>query len=118
MTPSPRDKITQALAEGVGTRLGHIRLSRNLTQAQLAEDAGTSPRTVKRLEAGENVSLDTFLSVLRALRLDSHLETFLPDPSIRPLERIKLSGQERQRASGRRITGPASAWAWGKDDSE
>lgn len=118
MTPPTRDKLTQTLAEALGARLGHIRLSRNMTQAQLAENAGTSLRTVKRLEAGENASLDTFLSVLRALRLDSHLETFLPDPSIRPLERVKLSGQERQRASGRRVTGPASTWAWGEDDSE
>lgn len=118
VTPPIRDKIIQVLAEALGTRLGHIRLSRNLTQAQLAEDAGTSLRTIKRLEAGENASLDTLLRVLRALRLDAHLETFLPDPDIRPLERVKLSGQERQRASGRRAAGPASAWAWGEEEDE
>jgi len=38
------------LAE-LGGRLARIRLDRNLTQAQLAEQAGVSKRTIERLEA-------------------------------------------------------------------
>ncbi|MBD3235945.1 MAG: helix-turn-helix domain-containing protein, partial [Candidatus Eisenbacteria bacterium] len=34
-------------------RLESIRLSRNTTQQQLAEEAGVSPRTIGRLEKGQ-----------------------------------------------------------------
>lgn len=41
------------LAE-LGDRLSRRRLQRNLTQAQLAREAGVSKRTVIRLERGES----------------------------------------------------------------
>ena len=112
------DSDVKGRAEALGARLAQIRLSRNLTQAQLAQDAGAALRTIKRLEAGDNVSLDTLFRVMGALRLATHLDAFLPDPNVRPMERVKLSGQERQRASGRRTVVPASAWAWGQEDEQ
>ena len=50
-------KITKQATDEVilgelGGRLAKIRLDRNLTQAQLATQAGVSKRTVERLEAG------------------------------------------------------------------
>ncbi|MCC6914799.1 MAG: helix-turn-helix transcriptional regulator [Rhodospirillaceae bacterium] len=100
----------------VGERLSKIRLSRNLTQASLAQDAGASVSSIKRLEAGENVSLDTFVRVLMALDLTEHLSAFLPDPEVRPIERVKRAGHERQRARGAVSVTKATDWAWGEDD--
>ena len=100
----------------VGERLSKIRLSRNLTQASLAQDAGASVSSVKRLEAGENVSLDTFVRVLMALNLTGHLSAFLPDPEVRPIERVKRDGHERQRARGAAAVTKATDWAWGEDN--
>lgn len=51
----------------LGRRIARIRLSRNLTQASLAREAGASVRSIKRLEAGGNVSLDTLVRVLAAI---------------------------------------------------
>ena len=79
-------------------RLESIRLSRNMTQAQLAGEAGVSIRTIGRLEKGEGVSLDTFIRVLTALGIQSSLEALLPDPSVRPIERVGIGGRERKRA--------------------
>jgi putative transcriptional regulator len=59
------DQIETALCK----RLQSIRLSRNMTQQQLAEEAGVSNRTIRRLEKGQGVSLDTFIRVLSALRI-------------------------------------------------
>jgi len=42
----------EAILGELGGRLAKIRLDRNLTQAQLATQAGVSKRTVERLEAG------------------------------------------------------------------
>ena len=101
----------------LGDRLSKIRLSRNLTRDQLAKDAGTSQRTLARLEAGDSVSLDAFIRVLLALKLESNLLGLLPDPTIRPIERVRMKGHERQRARpSRSSTKPASQWAWGDDE--
>ena len=68
-------------------RLESIRLSRNITQAQLADESGVSPRTIGRLEKGLGVSMDTFIRILIALGLQDNFEILLPNPEIRPIER-------------------------------
>ncbi|MFT6397391.1 MAG: hypothetical protein ACJAYU_002144 [Bradymonadia bacterium] len=64
------------------------------------------------MEAGEGVSLNTFLRVLSALGIPHALEDLLPDPSVRPVGRLE-SGTERKRASPQ--SGPLTMdeWAWG-----
>lgn len=95
-------------------QLESIRLSRNITQVQLAEEAGVSPRTIGRLEKGHGVSLDTFIRVLRALGIQQNLAVLLPDPSVRPVERVGAAGVERRRARpSQRSTERSTAWAWG-----
>jgi transcriptional regulator with XRE-family HTH domain len=101
----------------LGERLAKIRLSRNLTRVQLARATGTSPRTLARLEGGEGASLDSLIRVLLALNMQSNLLAMLPDPAVRPIERIKLRGRERQRARPIQAqTRRASDWAWGDDE--
>ena len=102
-------------------RLETIRLSRNLSQAALAEQSQISVRTLRRLEKGEGVSFDTFIRVLIALRLQPNLEAILPDPAVRPIERLGAGGSERKRARGRRVKVQSGAWSWadgGSDDDQ
>ena len=101
-------------------RLESIRLSRNLTQVQLAKEAGVSTRTIGRLEKGLGISLDTFIRVLSALGIQQNLEALLPDPTVRPVERIGIGGSERKRARPIRTDKENAAWSWGdgKDDDE
>ena len=103
------DQIEAALCK----RLETIRLSRNITQAQLAEEAGVSPRTIGRLEKGQGVSLDTFIRVLTALRIQQNLEALLPDPAVRPIERVGIGSGERKRARPAPIKRERPAWSWG-----
>ena len=93
-------------------RLKNIRLTRNITQARLAEEAGVSLRTIRRLEKGLGVSLDTFIRVLIALDIQHNLEGLLPDPTIRPFERVSLKGSERMRASTRQSIREDEPWTW------
>ncbi|KJF65234.1 helix-turn-helix domain-containing protein [Rhizobium nepotum] len=111
-------KTLEGILRDIGDRIAKIRLSRNLTQADLARQTGISVSSIKRLEAGENTSLDTFIRVLTALGLADHLTGFLPDPDVRPIERVKREGHERQRASGRKGATKATEWAWGEDHEE
>ncbi len=104
-------QIEQSLCK----RLEALRLARNITQQQLADEAGVSLRTIGRMEKGLGVSLDTFLRVLIALRLQGNLDALLPDPQIRPMERIGRRGKERKRARPK-VTENQAPWDWGEDE--
>lgn len=115
-TVASSEQIEVALCK----RLEHIRLSRNITQAQLAEEAGVSLSTIGRLEKGKGVSVDTFIRVLTALGIQRNLERMLPDPMVRPVERMGRSGRERKRARPSQSNREDSVWVWGdkKDANE
>ena len=81
----------------------------------LTGEAGVAPRTIGRFEKGQGVSVDTFIRVLTALRIQQNLEALLPDPAVRPVERIGIGGGERKRARpgpGRSGT-ERGTWSWG-----
>jgi len=96
-------------------KLVRIRLTRNITQKYLAEQAGVSVRTIRRLEKGLGVSLDTFIRALTALGVQQNLESMLPDPRIRPIDRAALKGVERKRAKQGKISEEKTAWVWGDE---
>jgi putative transcriptional regulator len=98
-------------------RLESIRLSRNITQAQLAEEAGVSPRTIGRLEKGKGVSMDTFIRIMMALNIQQNLEALLPDPTVRPIERVGIGAGERKRARPAKSIDELPTWSWGDGEA-
>ena len=108
----PAEKIEATLCR----RLETIRLSRNITQAELAREAGVSTRTIRRMENGEGTSMATFIRVLKALKLDSRLETLLPTEQIQPIQRVNKKMRVRERASGKRKkNAEPTSWKWGDE---
>jgi transcriptional regulator with XRE-family HTH domain len=99
-------------------QLKNIRLTRNFTQAQLAKESGVAIGTIKRLEEGKNVSLNTYIRIMMALHLQQNLETLLPDPTIRPIERVNTGGSERKRARPVRSDTENSTWTWGDESGD
>ena len=99
----------------IGQRLARLRLARNVTQATLAEKAGIGVRTLRRLEAGEPSTLDTFLRVATALDLEEAILSALPEGDIRPIERVSRKGSERRRASPASERATKSTWTWGDE---
>lgn len=118
----------------LGNRLARVRLQRNLTQRQLAEEAGVDRKAVLRLEAGEPVQLITLVRVLRALGQLASLDALVASPQPSPMELLQLHGRTRQRArpasgdavrpASRRTSGPepprpggakAEPWQWGDE---
>lgn len=88
----------QFYLEHIGARIKRERLRANLNQAQLAQGMGVAIKTVQNLENGRNPTLETLVSALRALGLIHQLDLFLPDPGPSPIELLRRSGKERQRA--------------------
>lgn len=107
---SPPDQILKDL----GRRLSSVRLARNITQKQLAERAGISERTLKRMEAGEGATVDTLVRVLQALNLADNLRVLLPEPGLQPVMRSDLAGKDRQRARPKSKSEP-TPWTWGDE---
>ncbi len=106
----------KAIVRELGERLARTRLERNLTQAELAEQAGIAKRTLERIEAGGAAQLDSLVRLYRALDLLERLDALIPEPVLSPIAQLKLRGKERQRASGLKVSEPAPAkWRWGDE---
>ena len=107
----------EAIVGELGARLERVRLERNLTQAQLADRAGVSKRTVERLESGSVATqLSGFIRICRALDLVEHFNLMVPEPLPSPIEQLKLHGRTRQRASAKRKRVKLSKpWQWGDE---
>jgi transcriptional regulator with XRE-family HTH domain len=105
-----------AVLEELGRRLERRRLDLQLTQANLAEQAGVSKRTVERIEAGAAAQTLSLIRILRVLDLLQGLDQLIPKTGPRPMELLKLKKKERKRASSSRTPDQAGAdWAWGDD---
>ena len=105
------------LAE-LGERLARTRLERNITQQELATEAGVSKSTVERVEVGAGAKLSNLIRILRVLGLLDRLDTLVPEPLPSPIERLKLEGRRRRRAApaARAEDMPSTTWTWGEGD--
>ena len=112
----PREMTDAAVLAELGDRLARFRLQRNLTQAQLAREAGVSKRTLIRLESGESSQVTNLIRVVRALGLLGNLDAFVPPPLPSPIEQLRSRAKERRRASpGAKKSGPPTKWSWGDE---
>ena len=109
-------RTDEAILAELGARLSSVRLSRDLTQAQLAQDAGVSKRTVERVEAGQSAQLTSFIRILRTLGLLDGLELLLPPPQPGPMDLLRRDGKRPQRATGRSAPS-GEPWTW-RDETE
>jgi transcriptional regulator with XRE-family HTH domain len=102
-----------AILEELGERLLRHRLNQNLTQKELADEAGTGVNTVYRLEQGQSTQLSNLIRILRALGLVSNLDVLVPESPPSPIEQAKLNKKQRKRASHRRKDeSPSINWKW------
>jgi transcriptional regulator with XRE-family HTH domain len=107
------------LAE-LGRRMERQRLARNVTQQQMAEQAGIGRATLQRLERGESVQTTSLIKLLRALDLLQSLDGALPQAIERPILQLererRRKPRQRARSSGRTSSRPAERpWRWGEE---
>jgi transcriptional regulator with XRE-family HTH domain len=107
----------EAILAELGGRLAKIRLDRNLTQAELATQAGVSKRTVERLETGAVATqLSGFIRVCRVLEVIERFELLVPEPVPSPVAQLKLARRKRQRASTAKPSqSTGTKWQWGSE---
>ena len=115
-------EITNLLADDailteLGERIAQTRINAQLTQAQLAEQAGVSKRTIERIESGHSAQMLSMIRVFRVLGLMPALDQMIPDTGPRPMDLLKLRGRQRQRASSSRHqeSDTDNGWSWDDD---
>ena len=96
----------------IGRRVARRRIDMQLSQADLAREAGIGKRTVERCENGESSQLLTLIRIFRVLDLLPSLDAMLPAPGLSPLDLVALKGKERKRASRSRRETPDGDWEW------
>lgn len=107
-TSGPDLKIMSdsAIAEHIAAYLKNARLEQNKTQAELAQEAGLTRRTVSSIETGTktNISILTLIQLLRALNCLHVLNNFKITNQISPLELARIEQEKRKRASSDKKT--------------
>jgi len=108
-----------AVLTELGSRLSRRRLDRNMSQLQLADEAGVGRSALQSIERGEPVAVTSFIRVLRALGLADALNRLVPEPTASPMELLRLQGRQRQRATGAHRPGAPEPepgpWRWGDE---
>ena len=100
----------------LGRRIKAARIAMPATQQEIADRTNLSLKTISNIETGKDVSMSTFLDVMRELRLLTALDIMIPEQVLRPSEIAKL-GKQRERASRKQIIDhdSATAWKWGDE---
>jgi len=111
-------KISKLLADDailaeIGERVARRRLDLQLTQADVADQAGVAKRTVERVEGGASAQMSSIIRILRVLDLLPGLDRMIPEAGPRPMNLLKQKGKVRQRASRRRRSDRSyKPWSW------
>ena len=90
----------------IGNHLKTVRLKQNITQQSLADAAGVSLSSLKKIEKGEIGSFDSLLRVLRTLGKLDVLQPLVDEEQLSPSEYYELvqsntAKHQRRRAVGR-----------------
>jgi len=92
----------------LGRRLAHIRKQQGFSQTRLAEEAGIGVATLRRIEAGQDSQMETWLKVMKSLRMTASIDAFLPESFKSPM--AEVLGNKR---STKRISSDQSKKTWG-----
>ena len=100
-----------------GERITALRLRQNLSQSELASQAGVSKRTLERIESGEVATqLSNFIRVCRSLELLGNFDVLVPEAGPSPMALLQFHGKQRYRASRRKTSVVKDEpWKWGDD---
>jgi len=93
-----------AIISLIGEYIKQHRLDKNITQEQVAKDAGVNRWTIGKIERGHSITLISLIQILRALDLMTVFEIFKYERKLSPIELVKLEESKKQRARGKKST--------------
>jgi transcriptional regulator with XRE-family HTH domain len=82
----------------IGKKIKTVRLNSNITREELQRITGVHKKTIGDAEAGKNVTLATFIAILRGLEMLDQLDELLREECVSPVMMAKYRGKVPQRA--------------------
>ncbi len=101
---------TAALTE-LGERLVRMRKQQGFSQTRLAEEAGIGVATLRRIEAGQDSQMETWIKILKAIGMVSSVDALLPENFNSPMAEALAS-----RKSKKRRRKETDGIVWGDED--
>ena len=86
------------ILELIGKKLQEYRVSKNISQKQLAEITGVSRSRISDIENGSPSSLVSLIEIMRALKILDNIELLVPSVVKSPREVLKETLKKRKRA--------------------
>lgn len=97
----------------IGQRIKDIRISRSLTQKELAQNAGVSYNTLIRIENGDGANIENLIRVMRTLGLLQNFDLLIPEQNM-TAEEFFYNKPKRKRVS-RVKKENRTDWVWGDE---
>jgi transcriptional regulator with XRE-family HTH domain len=70
------------LLSQLSERLKNIRISKRITQDELAKMSGLTTRSISKVEAGNSFSVRTLIALMRPLDLIENFNMLVPEPDL------------------------------------
>jgi len=86
----------------IGKKLRMVRLNNGITREELQTVTGIHRKTIGDAEYGKNVTIRTFIAILRGLNMFDKLDELLREEPVSPVMMAKLHWKVPQRATGKR----------------
>ncbi|MCL1984720.1 MAG: helix-turn-helix domain-containing protein [Methanomassiliicoccaceae archaeon] len=86
----------------IGKRIRTARLNMNITREELQEITGVNKKTIGDAESGKNITMLTFIALIRGVGMLDRLNELLREEGVSPVMLAKMRGKEPQRATGKR----------------
>jgi transcriptional regulator with XRE-family HTH domain len=91
----------------LGRRLARIRKQQGYSQDTLAQAAGMGVATLRRIEAGQDSQLSSWLKLLKALGMSESIDALIPENFRSPMAEV-LGGKKRRKQSN--VADSAPIW--------
>ncbi len=74
-----------AILRELGTRFARIRKQQGYSQLRLANEAGIGVATLRRIEAGRDSQMETWLKLMKSLQMTTAIDNLLPENYSSPM---------------------------------
>ena len=91
----------QAILSQLGKRLARVRKQQGVSQEQLAKEAGIGVATLRRIEGGKSGQMESWIKIMKALRMTSSIDALLPEQFNSPRAQVLTSHKGRKKRSAR-----------------
>jgi transcriptional regulator with XRE-family HTH domain len=91
-----------AILKELGHRLARVRKQQGLSQQQLADEVGLGVATLRRIEAGQDAQIGSWLKIMKTMGMVASIDALLPENFASPMAEV-LSTSKRLRGVNAQI---------------